>query len=158
MEMLAVLAITSLIGLVVAMANMQIMNQSSDNSNFNAGSRNTLNALHWISRDIQMAQSVNGTDGFPQTENLVLSWQAWDNTIYSANYTVVNGELTRTYTINGSNPVVNVVAEYINTAEDKTYCSVTEGVVILTITSTVGEGSKAVDVTKVHEITSRPNL
>ena len=34
MEIIAALAITSLIGLVVSMASMQVMNQSSNNNNY----------------------------------------------------------------------------------------------------------------------------
>lgn len=157
-EVLGALVIASLISLVVTMANAQVLNQTSDNNNYTTASRQTQNAIYWIARDVQMAQTINGTDGFPQTENLVLSWKTWDNSTYTANYTLVNGELQRTYVINAGSPTITVVAEYINSNEGMTYCTSDNGVVTLRITSSVGEGTKTVDVTKTHQITSRPNL
>lgn len=157
-EVLGALVIASLISLVVTMANAQVLNQTSDNNNYTTASRHTQNAIYWIGRDVQMAQTINGTDGFPQTENLVLSWKTWDNSIHTANYTLVNGELQRTYVIDAGSPLTTVVAEYINPDEGMTYCTSDNGVVTLRITSSVGEGTKIVDVTKTHHITSRPNL
>jgi len=157
-EILGALAITSLITLAVTMANAQVLNQTANNNNYTTASRHTLNAIYWIGRDVQMAQTINGTEGFPQTENLVLTWTTWDNIVHSANYTLINGELKRTYAIDSESPITTTVAEYINPDEGLTYCSSDNGVVSLTITSSVGEGSKTVDVTKTHQITSRPNL
>jgi prepilin-type N-terminal cleavage/methylation domain-containing protein len=157
-EILGALAVASLIMLVVSMANAQVLSQTANNNNYTTASRQTLNAIHWISRDVQMAQTIGGTDGFPQTENLMLSWKTWDNSIHSANYSVVNGELIRSYGIDTGTPTINVVAENINIDEAMTYCSSDNNVIRLTITSSVGEGFQTVDVTKKHEITSRPNL
>ena len=78
--------------------------------------------------------------------------------MHTANYSLVNGELLRTYTVDTDTPKLTVVAGNINPAEGMTYCSTDNGVLMLTITSSVGEGSRIVDVTKTHEITSRPNL
>jgi hypothetical protein len=157
-ELVIALAISGLIGLVVTMVNAQIINQTSENNNFTTGSRHTLNALHWISTDVQMAQTIEGVDGFPQTENLVLTWVTWDNITYTANYSLADGRLTRSYTFGSAEPQYTLVAEYINPDENMTYCTSDNGVLTLTITSSVGEGAKKVDVTKVREITSRPNL
>lgn len=157
-EVLGALVIASLISLVVTMANAQVLNQTSDNNNYTTASRHTQNAIYWIGRDVQMAQTINGTDGFPQSENLVLSWTTWENNVHTANYTLVNGELQRMYTIDAGSPLTTIVAEYINPGEAMTYCSSDNGVLMLTITSSVGEGSKTIDVTKTHQITSRPNL
>ena len=157
-EILGALVIASLISLVVTMANAQVLNQTSDNNNFTTASRHTQNAIYWIGRDVQMAQTINGTDGFPQTENLILTWTTWDNNVNTANYSLENGELLRAYAIDAGSPMVTVVAEYINPDEAMTYCSSANGVLSLTITSSVGEGRRIVDVTKTHQITSRPNL
>lgn len=157
-EILGALAVTSLIMLVVSMANAQVLSQTANNNNYTTASRQTLNAIHWIGRDVQMSQTINGTDGFPQTENLILTWETWDNSIHTANYSVVNGELIRSYAIDAGTPTITVVAENINIDEAKTYCSSDNNVITLTITSSVGEGFQTVDVTKKHEISSRPNL
>ncbi len=157
-ELVVALAISGLIGVVATMANAQIMNQTSENNNHTTGSRHTLNALHWISTDVQMAQTIDGVDGFPQTENLVLTWVTWDNITYSANYSLTDGRLIRCYTAGTAEPQYTLVAEYINPDESMTYCTSDNGVLTLTITSSVGEGVRKIDVTKVREITSRPNL
>jgi type II secretory pathway component PulJ len=157
-EVLGALVIASLISLAVTMANAQVLNQTSHNNNYTTASQQTQNAIYWIGRDVQMAQTINGTDGFPQTKNLVLSWKTWDNSVHTANYTLVNSELQRTYVIDAGSPTITVVAEYINSGEGLTYCTSDNGVVTLKITSSVGEGSETVDVTKIHQITSRPNL
>ena len=64
-EMIAALAITGLIGMGASIASAQVLNQTSRNNDTTAASRNAMNALHWISRDAFMAQSINGTAGFP---------------------------------------------------------------------------------------------
>ena len=157
-EVLGALVIASLISLVVTMANAQVLKQTSDNNNYTTASRQTLNAIYWIGRDVQMAQTINGTDGFPQTDNLVFSWRTWGNNLHTANYTLVDGKLQRTYVIDSGSPTTIVVAENINSGEGLTYCTSDNGVVTLKVTSSVGEGSETVDVTKIHQITSRPNL
>jgi len=157
-EFIAALAISSLIGIIVTIMNAQILNQTSSNNNFTMASRQTMNALHWISRDVQMAQTINGTDDFPQSDSLVLTWKTWDNTVHTANYTLEDDLLTRSYVIGSGSPSVLLVARYINPAEDMTNCTSDNGVLTLTITSSVGEGSKVVNVTKSHQISSRPNI
>ena len=157
-EVLGALVIASLISLVVTMANAQVLSQTSTNNNYTTASRQTLNAIYWIGRDVQMAQTINGTSGFPQTENLVLSWKTWENNVHTANYSLVDGQLQRTYVIDSGSPTTTTIAEYINPGEGLTYCTSDNGVVTLKITSSVGEGAKTVDVSKIHQITSRPNL
>lgn len=157
-EVLGALAIAGLIGIAVTVANVQVLNQTSSNNNYTTASRNTLNALHWISRDVQMAQSINGSTGFPSTEELKLEWMAWDNTLNTVNYTVVDGELIRKFSIDTSPPSETVIASFISTDSNMTYCSSDNGVLTISITASVGEGRSTVNVTKKHEITSRPNL
>jgi len=158
LEILAALAISAFIGVAVTMANVQILNQTSENNNYTACSRNTLNALHWIGRDAQGAQIMEGMAGFPEADDLVLSWTEWDNTHHQIVYSVVNGQLLRNYSTDGGASSEMLVAEYINPSSALTNCTSDNGVLILTITASVGEGNSAVSVTKVREITSRANL
>lgn len=157
-ETIASLAIAGLVGLGATIANAQVMNQTARNNAFTTASRHTLNALQWISRDVQMAQDIDGDTGFPDTSNLTLTWVEWDNTVNQVVYSVEDGELKRTYTVGGGDPTVTLVAEYINSDAELTNCVSDNGVLTLTITGTVGLGSKAVSVTKTSEITSRPKL
>lgn len=157
-EMIASLAIAGLIGLGATIASAEVMNQTTRNNDYTTASRNTLNAMQWMSRDTQMAQSINGTAGFPFTENLTLSCTRWDNTDIEIVYSVEDGKLKRHYSVNGSLDSTTLIAEYINSDIDMTNCTSDNGVITLTITGSVGAGSTIVDVTKVCKIASRPRL
>jgi prepilin-type N-terminal cleavage/methylation domain-containing protein len=156
-EMIAAIAITGIISMGVSLAIGQVLNQTTRNNDYTTASRNAMNALHWISRDALMAQTINGTAGFPLTQALSLKWSGWDNHSYTANYTVTDGQLRRIYS-DGTNVTTTVIAEYINPAEGMTGCVSNNGTIIITITSSVGAGAKIIDITKVREISSRPNL
>ena len=157
-ETLTSVAIAGLIGLGATMANAQVMNQTANNNNITTASRHTLNALQWISRDAQMAQTVEGVEGFPATSSLTITWIEWDNTENQVVYSVVDGQLRRSHSAGGGDPTVTVIAEYINSDADMTNCVSENGTLTITITGSVGQGSKTVNVTKVGEITSRPKL
>jgi prepilin-type N-terminal cleavage/methylation domain-containing protein len=156
-EIMASMVITGIISLSVSMATAQVMNQTSRNSDYTSASHNTLNALHWMTRDIMMAQTINGTAGFPLNNNLTLQWRGWDNTVFSADYTVVNGELRRIYS-GGAGAITTVIAENINPAAGLTYCISGNGTLTVSITASAGAGAKTVNVTKVTKIDCRPKL
>lgn len=157
-EMLASLAIAGLVGLGATIANAQVMEQTARNNDYTTASRHTLNALQWLSRDIQMAQTVAGADGFPATSNLTLTWVEWDNTVNQVDYSVVNGQLWRSFSVDGGDPGLTLVAEYINSDPEMTNCVSDNGTLTIEITGSVGAGSTIVNVTKVREIVSRPKL
>jgi prepilin-type N-terminal cleavage/methylation domain-containing protein len=157
LEVMVSLAITGFIGLGAATCIFQVLNETSRNNDYTAASRNAMNAALWIGRDAQMAQTVSGSAGFPQTANLSLAWEDWNNSSYNATYSLQNGNLLRTYTVNGQS-TDTLVAGYINSNPNLTNCTSNNGTLILTITSSVGEGSKVVNVTRVREMTARPQL
>jgi prepilin-type N-terminal cleavage/methylation domain-containing protein len=156
-EVIASIVIASLIGVGATMANAQVLNQTAKNNDYTTASRQTLNAIHWINRDTQMAQKIqpdSGASGFP----LALSWLEWDHTSHTVNYTLDNNQLWRSYSINGSAPRVLLISEYINQGTQMTYCASDNYVLTLSVTSSVGEGAHTINVTKVCNISSRPNL
>ena len=156
-EFIVAVAISGIIGLGASIASAQVLNQTATNNDYTLASRNTLNALHWISRDVSMAQDITGANGFPQTDNLCLSWMGWDNTAYTANYTLENGVLKRHYSQNDQTGIT-VIASYINPDVALTHCTADNTTLTFTVTCSVGEGDRIIDVTKVRIITSRPNL
>jgi prepilin-type N-terminal cleavage/methylation domain-containing protein len=156
-EILAAITITGIISLGAAVATGTVMNQTTHNRDYTSADRQVINALHWIACDAMMAQTVNGTGGFPQTNSLSLQWRGWDNTLYSANYTLTNGELRRVYS-DGSSLATTLIATGINSAADKTNCVSGNGTLTITITATAGAGSKTVNVTKAAEVSCRPDL
>jgi len=155
-EMVVVLAITGIIGLGAAVATYHVMTHSSRNADATSASQHTLNAIHWISRDAQMAQVVSpeGTSGFP----LTLRWVEWDNIGHEVVYTIEDGALIRAYSTDGGGDSQVVVAQHINPDTEMTNCGFSDGVLTLKITATVGEGVRAVSVGKVREIVPRPGL
>jgi hypothetical protein len=138
------------------MATIQVVNQGGRNSDYTIASRHTLNAIHWISRDTQMAQTVEpeGSSGFP----LTLSWIEWDNSTHQIVYSVKEDKLKRSYSIDGGEPDESVVAQCIDMMSENTRCEVIGETLNLKVTAVVGDGSDAVSVTKVREITPRPSL
>jgi prepilin-type N-terminal cleavage/methylation domain-containing protein len=157
-ELLAALAITALISLGATMANAQVLNQTVKNSDYATASREATNAVYWVCRDAQMAQTVSGDTGFPATTNLVLGWTEWDSTVHQVVYSLNDGKLNRSYSINGSQPENILVAQYINPESDLTYCSSDNGVLRVSMTSSVGEGYKLINVTKMRDVTYRTKL
>jgi len=155
-ELIVTVAITGLLAAGATMAMFQVFAQSNQNTNSMAANKQTLNAVYWVSRDTQMAQTVDpdAVFGFP----LVLSWVEWDNSSHQVTYTLTSGKLSRQYSIDGGAPSESMVAQFINSDNAVTTCNVSGGVVTLKITATVGEGTRTTSVTKLREITPRPGL
>ncbi|MFA5309891.1 MAG: prepilin-type N-terminal cleavage/methylation domain-containing protein [Dehalococcoidales bacterium] len=156
-EVLVSIAITGFIAMGVSVSIAQVINQTHYNNNYTTASRNTMNALQWMSRDALMAQTISGTAGFPVTEVLSMKWKNWDNAEYTANYSLANGQLRRTYS-DGVEVTTTLIAEHINPNAAKTNCVSDNGTVTITITSSIGANDKIIDVTKVREVSSRPEL
>ncbi|MFC1902239.1 type II secretion system protein J [Chloroflexota bacterium] len=155
-EILAALAITSLIGVGASFTSIQILNQSSYNNNYTTASRHTMNAIYWVSRDAQMSQTIepDGASGFP----LTLSWTEWDNSAHQTTYSIVDDTLIRSHSVDGGTSSETLVAQYVNSASENTTCAFSSGIVTLKITTSVGEGTRTLSVSKVREITPRPGL
>ena len=127
-------------------------------NDFTTASRQALNAVHWISRDAQMSYTINGTAGFPLSDNLTISWQDWDNSEHIAIYYLQSNTLRRSYTVDGGPPQETLIAEYISDNATLTNCTTANGTLTIKITSSVGENEKVVDFTKEANISSRPNI
>lgn len=155
-EIIAVLAITGLIGLGATTATVQMINQSSRNSDYTTASQHAMNAIYWISLDAQMSQTIStdGISGFP----LTLNWTEWDNSEHEVAYVIVGDKLRRSYSIDGGEPAETVIAQYINPAPENTTCEFSDRVLTVKVTATVGNGPQTLSVTKVREITPRPGL
>jgi prepilin-type N-terminal cleavage/methylation domain-containing protein len=154
-EMIVVLAITGFIGAAAATAAALVYREGSRNSDYTAASQQAMNAVYWISRDALMAQTVttNGID-FP----LTLVWKGWDSSSNNVTYKIENNALKRSYSINGAAPQETLIAQYINGGSGNTICSFNGTVLTVTITATVGTGTRAVTVTKEGKIAPRPGL
>lgn len=155
-EVIVALAITSIIGLGATMITGQVLTQSGTNRDYTTASRHTMNAIYWISRDAQMSQdrTLGGASGFP----LTLVWTEWDNSQHQVTYSIEDDRLTRSSTVDGGEPVETLVAQYVNSVSENTTCAFSDRVLTVKVTATVGNGTHALSVTKVREITPRPGL
>lgn len=161
-EMIMAVAISGFIGAGVTMATLQIFDQGTRNNYYNTATRQAQNAVHWMGRDIQMAQEISGTEGFPLTDNITLSWDEWDHTGHEVAYSVAGGQLLRSHSVDGGAAAESLVAQYINTVGENTtfevaVTSANITVASLKITATVG-GADGVTVTREREIIPRPDL
>lgn len=155
MEVTVAIAITSMIGVGVTMAISQVFNVNALSNNRITAVKQLENAIYWINHDAQMAQIVqpNGGSGFP----LNLSWIEWDNTMHQVSYTLEDNELHRSHSINGSEPIQNVVATHINSDEDMTNCQFVNGVLTFKITASVS-GFRSINETHVAQVVPRSAL
>jgi len=156
-EVMVALAITGVIGIGASVSSLQLLYQASQDTNYTSAGRSAANAIHWISRDALMAQAITGCDDFPGSAALSFSWEGWDNDVYSADYTVVDGTLWRAYS-DGVSEYNTLIAEHVSLDEDLTFCTSDGGIITLSITCTAGEGGRTVNITRTRAITNRPGL
>jgi prepilin-type N-terminal cleavage/methylation domain-containing protein len=165
-EIIAVLAISSIIALGATMANGQLITQTVRNNAFTTANRNVLNAIQWMSRDAQMSQYVTGyyinsdNTGFPVDANLHLSWTTWDNHTCQVTYFLDNNShLKRFYSVDDGPVQEEFIAQYIlpestnctwQNTDNQTYQ------LTINIGGAVGEGDKTISVIKQETISPRP--
>jgi len=151
-EVLGVIAIIGLVGAGIGTAVFQVMNISASSSNLITAIKRTESAAYWIVRDVQMSQAVepSGGSGFP----LNLSWVEWDNTTHQVSYTLENGKLWRSYSVNGAEPSLTLTAESISEDADKTSCQYADGMLSLRITASTG-GFREASETRIAQVIPR---
>jgi len=159
-EIVATLAISGIIALGATMANGQVINQTVKNNDYTTANRHVLNAIRWISRDAQMAQTIENWENFPLADNLTLSWTTWDNQFNQAVYSVdaANGQLRRLYTVADEPPQELLIAQYVKIDPASSNCTWDNRELTLSITGSVGVGNHIISVQKSKTIISRPNL
>jgi hypothetical protein len=155
---MAALAISGIIGVGATMASGQVLSQTVKNNDYTTANRQVLNAMKWIGRDAQMAQDIEGWEDFPATSNLTLSWITWDNLSVQAVYSVTDGQLSRTLTVDGIPSQPLLIAQYVDIDPSASSCNWDNEELTLTLTGSVGEGARIVNVTKLNTIAPRPKL
>jgi prepilin-type N-terminal cleavage/methylation domain-containing protein len=102
-------------GIVMASATATIQQMLSNNSRNSAhmqAVKQVENALHFLARDLQMAQTVQ-TSGLGTNEVLKVSWMTWDSASNQVTYSwnPANRQLTRTSSVDN---VTSTVAYSVN--------------------------------------------
>jgi prepilin-type N-terminal cleavage/methylation domain-containing protein len=117
LEVLIGVAISGLLGTGIVTALIQLENVNSIDSARMTSVKQVENAMHYLDRDVQMAQKVeaNGQDYW-----LKLSWTIWDTNqniqvkyIYNTNLKT----LSRAYSTDGGAATVSIVGNYITAAQ-----------------------------------------
>ena len=110
-------------------------------------------------RYLTMKKSVDLTSsevagGFP----LVFTWNTWSGsggTEHEITYSITNGQLRRSHSINGGDPEVTLIAEDIDPTN--TSCTFSGGRLTLTISSTIGAGPSEGTETRQYKVQTRPD-
>jgi type II secretory pathway component PulJ len=116
-EIIIGVVISALLGGGVITAIYQIGNINSIDNARMIAVKQVESSIHYINRDVQMAQKVEANG---QTYWLRLTWSIWSNDqtngdINQVIYTLTNGVLTRSYTLNGGPATNTVVGRFITT-------------------------------------------
>lgn len=121
-ELLIAVSIMALATVAAGMAIYQVFGGTEDNNNNMTTLHQVQNAGYWISRDAQMAMSVNTTDDLVFPGFLHIGWTEWDDagtpTYHLIHYSLENGSnnlysLKRAHTISGGSTEEVIVADYI---------------------------------------------
>jgi len=151
-EVLIVIAITGIIIGGITTAIFQVFDVSARSTAHMTAVKEVENAVHWVIRDAQVAQSVNATapSGFP----LTLTWVEWNNTSNNVTYSVQNGQLQRSYSVNGGQPSTTVVIPHLNPDSQMTNCQFSSGVLAFKITAAT-DGSSPASETRSFKVVPR---
>ena len=146
-ELIISISIMAIASLAAGMAIYQVFGGTEGNNNRMTALHQVQNAGYWISRDTQMAISVNTTDTLTFPYFLHLGWTEWDDAgipIYHLiNYTLENGSnnlysLKRTHSIIDGSTEQAMIADYIfyqPGSENSSDASYSAGIVQVNLTS-----------------------
>lgn len=151
LELIVVLALSSIIGAAAMISIHQIVTSSKFSSDMNTAINQIRNAEHWITRDARAARSINTSVG----GNVLVSlqWESWDGSAnHTATYTLVDTggslkELERDY--DGS---TTFVASYIDPAGTGADWDPNEHLLTVNVTARVGQETES----RTFEVKPRP--
>ncbi|MFC1932530.1 type II secretion system protein J [Chloroflexota bacterium] len=154
LEVLIVLAITSLIIAPLTLATTTLMTGPQRTTDQSIVLQQVQNTGYWLSRDVQMARSVNSTDpnGFPLTINIPVDTD--ENNDYTIDY-LFNGNTLKRQVYDSSHILVSetFIANYIDT-NNTTFSEVEPAVYQLTVRAVIDETSETIT----YEIKQRLSL
>jgi prepilin-type N-terminal cleavage/methylation domain-containing protein len=161
-ELLIAITIMVLVSGAASVGIFQIIRNTERNGNHMSAVLQVQNAGNRISYDAQTAQSVT-TDNLTPPSFVVLLWvDGSTGHEYQITYTLEDmpdspfKELRRNQSVNGSANITSLVAQYIDADSEKTTCELSNGILTLTVTATVGGGSTMESETKTYQVVLRP--
>jgi prepilin-type N-terminal cleavage/methylation domain-containing protein len=151
-ELLIVIAILGILGGGVAMATIQVLGVNAMSVGRMTAVKEIENGVHWITNDAMMAQRVNA--GAPSGFPLTMTWIEWNGTSNNVTYSVQNGQLQRSHSVNGGPPTNTMVIRHLNTSSNMTNCQSFPSLLSFKITVTIG-GFKPASETRLFEVLLR---
>ena len=160
LELVIVILLTGIITTAITTTFLQVFNMNTRTANHMTAVSQVQQAGKIVSEDMLEAQPQSDMiDDSPEGgEFLILGWVALNSTaVHEVVYTLEDGELWRSESIDDGEPTVTRVAEYINPAETSCECSCDgcncDGLVLtFKVTATVGDESE----TRIYEVRPRP--
>lgn len=151
-EMVVGLALAGILTTGVTTFAVQTITEGARTNNRMQAMMQVENAGYWVSRDVQMAGNLTlGQDaGLP----LQLVWKDIDQNEFQVTFTLTEGQLKRSLTKNGEEPVQTLIAQSINPAPSLTNLSYTGGLLTFNVTSTFRNS----DVSRSYQIKKRLDL
>ncbi len=156
-ELIVALAITVILSSGVAVTVFQIFNSNTRSTAQMSAIKQVEIAIHWISRDAQMAQIIDA-DPTGADEVLKLQWTEWGNTVNEVTYSLIDGELKRSLSENGGEPTEIPIAQYIIADPAETDFTFDSDSKILTFKITASVGAPAISETREGKIKPRAVL
>ena len=149
-ELIIVIALIGIISAAATMAIHQVLTGTTLSNDLNTAVNQVRNAGHWISRDTQMAQTVEDNPADPKI--LELTWEDWEGSPHTVYYTLQHGKLERNY--DGYQQVL--IAQYIKPKGEGTDCHWDEVERMLTVTFTAQAGEESE--TRTFQVKPRPDI
>lgn len=156
-ELLVIIGLTGIIGAAATMSIHQIFTGTALSNDQNTAINQVRNAGHWISRDVQMAQSVDHNPGDPKF--FELTWTDWDDSeLHTISYSLESipaglNKLKRSETDNNGT-TQTFIAQYIKPKEQGvTWCHWDGEVLTVNITAQVGDKTE----TRTFQVKPRPD-
>jgi prepilin-type N-terminal cleavage/methylation domain-containing protein len=149
-EIVVSVALTAILGTGITTFTVQTITETNRSNAHMQAIQYVENAGYWVSRDVQMAQTVTPgpNAGFP----LQLSWIDINQSTYQIAYTLIEGQIQRSLIVDGGEPLLTVVARSVNTATTLTNCSYTQGLLTFNVTATI----RTSNVSRNYQIKKRP--
>ena len=150
-ELLVALALVGIITGGITMTISQVLTINTRTSNHMVAVRQVQQAGKEVSKDALQAQSLasGNSSGF----FLTMAWIEWETgASHNVTYTLEDNKLQRSHSVNGGDPTVTRVAQYIDPDPYQTSCDWDGEWLTFTVTATVGGQSE----TRVYEVEPRP--
>ncbi len=149
-ETVIALALVGILGTGITTFTVQTITET-DRSSFHMQAIQQLeNASYWVSRDVQMAQTITPglNAGFP----LQVNWIDENQNTFQVTFNINGTQLQRSLVENGGVPRSILLVKSINPSPTLTSCNYTNGLLTFNATSTV----KSWSLSRTFQIKKRP--